>query len=201
MISAKLMKELEKKGFDLAFPSYGAEDAIIEILKQDGERLKIAIPLLMQEEFDYDYLKEMLTKEQLSKLNKVIMIANEIFKKEGINSKHLTKIIFIHRLKGAIDESEFAHYYDSFKESTMRKDKSKSQQMKARNKITLNKSLSEIFSPGKMSIMNKITNHETLTNTELKYYYRSIRPIINSILDEDIKEYVKLIENTKKEHR
>lgn len=200
MISAKLMKELEKKGFDLDFPSYNTEDAIIEILKQKSERLKLAIPLLITEEFDYDYLKKELTNEQLQEFNRIIIISDEIFKKEGIMKKHLTKIIFTNNIKADIDEFDFKTYYDSYRESTLRKDKTKSQQLKTRNKMTINKTLSAIFSPGKIKIMNKIINHEKLTNTELKYYYRSIRPIISAILDEDLKEYVKRAENTKKQH-
>lgn len=67
-----------------------------------------------------------------------------------------------------------------------------------RNTLNLNKTLSILFSPGKLRIMKKIYAHEPLSNTELKYYYRAIRPICLAISPQDIQKYTTLIEFTKK---
>ena len=62
MISVKLIKDLEREGFSLDFPSYDSnEDRIIDILREDNQRLNLAIPLILRYEFDY--------KKIISKLN------------------------------------------------------------------------------------------------------------------------------------
>ena len=72
--------------------------------------------------------------------------------------------------------------------------------IKLRSKLNTNKSLSILFSPGKIKIMDKIFNHEKLSNSELKYCYRPIRPSIHSILNKNLQDYTKIIDSLKKYH-
>ena len=47
MIPAKLIKDLERIGFQLDFPTYKTnEDRIFDTLKTDNQRLFLAIPLI-----------------------------------------------------------------------------------------------------------------------------------------------------------
>lgn len=203
MISAKLIKDLEKKGFKLDFPSYiSNEDRIIDILKEKHERLYLAIPLLLQDKFDYKKIIKKLNKKEIKDFNKIVIITNKIFMLESIDNDYIKKIINENNIKKKIKENEFQYYYDPFRESIKDREEDEEEaikeQIKIRNKLDINRALSEIYSPGKLRIMKKIFNHEKLTNTELKYYYRSIKPLILSILNENLQKYVRIIESTKK---
>jgi len=46
--------------------------------------------------------------------------------------------------------------------------------------------------------MEKIFNHEKLSNTELKYYYRSISNINKAVLTPALSNYLRIIEISKK---
>ena len=66
MIPAKLIKDLEKMGFQLDFPAYKTnEDRILDTLKTNNQRLFLAIPLILQSPFNYDIIIN-----KLSSLNK-----------------------------------------------------------------------------------------------------------------------------------
>lgn len=203
MISAKLIKSLEKEGFSLEFPDYAFnEERMIDILKEENERLLLALPLLLQYEFDYAKIISKLNLKQAKILKKLIIIASRIFEKEKIDQTQLKSIIKQHSLKYKIPAKEFTYYYSNFKnflKNNEREDEKKLiAQTDIRSKLNLNQSLSTIFSPGKQRIMEKIFNHEPLTNTELKYYYRSIRPLLQAILNENLRNYARIIEATKK---
>ena len=117
------------------------------------------------------------------------MISSGIFELAGIDSSHLKKIIKENKIKEKIKKEEF------------KKDKDESylkEQIKMRGKLDMNKSLSNLYSPGKLRIMDKIFNHEPLTNTELKYYYRSIRPLNLAVLNQDMQKYVRILESIRK---
>jgi hypothetical protein len=193
MIDARLIKNLEKKGFFLDLPSYNNNELIISILKSGNERLYTAIPLLLLEDFDYNLIIKKTGKKK--EFDKILAISAKIFESEDI--KHNIALT-----KRKISGSEFKYYLDNFNESMKQSnnasDNNTAKLSKIRAKITLSKSLETIFSPGKIAILNKIFHHEKLTNTELKYYYRSIRPLIHAILDEDMKNYLKIIESIKK---
>jgi len=197
MIPAKLIKELEKYGFELDFPSYGSnEERIIEILKQRNERLDIAIPLFLQENFDYDKICSKINLSLKKRFDIIIAISKKIFVKEGIDAKHLPKI------DGKIRKEELSYFYDNFKESMKRKkdidEENLAKTLKIRSRINTNKALSTLFAPAKKRIMDKIYNHEKLSNTELKYYYKAIRPRIHAILNDNLQNYTKIIESLKK---
>ncbi len=209
MISARLIKELEREGFNLNFPSYDSnEERIAEILKENDPRLDLAMPLLLRYSFDYDKITNMLSllhkngKSLIKRFNKVIMIYNKIFMSEGMDNRYLEELIKNKKIKEKIEKSEFEEFLNSFREFTKNRQTDKEQLLKEqidiRTKLTMNKALSNIFSPGKMRIMDKIFRHEKLTNTELKYYYKSIRPLILSTLNEDLQKYAGIIESTKK---
>ncbi len=207
MISARLIKNLEPEGFALDFPGYASnEERIMEIIKENNERLLLALPLLFQYPFDYESIrKEIGNKIRMKILNRIILITEKIFQKERILDRPLQtlqKIISKYSIQQKISKEEFKYYYGSFIESKRRKwqteEKTLEKQIDIRGKLHLNKALSTLYSPGKLRIMQKIFNHEPLTNTELKYYYRSIRPLILAILNENLQKYARLIESIKK---
>lgn len=205
MIPARLIKDLEKKGFELEFPSYdSSEEEIIDILKTENQRLYLAIPLLLQQKIDYKRITSKLDAKLKKEFNKIIIIADKIFISEGIDNKHIKSMIDEYKVKSEIEKTELEYYHDSFKEALKKIEKPEEkffeEQVKIRGKLDTNKALSNIFSPGKLKIMEKIFNHEPLTNTELKYYYRSIRPLILSMLNENLQKYVRIIESVKKYH-
>lgn len=210
MIPAKLIKDLEKIGFQLDFPTYKSnEDRIFEILKTNNQRLLLAIPLLLQYHFDYGIIISKLSSlnkhdadRLIKQFNKILIITNKIFILESLNNYDVQNTIDRYSLKEDIKDEEFRYYYDSFKDFSRRttdiEDEKLRENIKLRGKLNINKSLSEIFSPAKRRIMEKIFQHEKLTNTELKYYYRAIRPLIHAILNESMDKYLRIIDSSKK---
>ena len=208
MIPAKLIKDLEKIGFQLDFPAYKTnEDRIFEILKADNQRLLLAIPLLLQNHFDYGIIISKLSSlnnadRLIKQFNKILAITNKIFILESMNNPDVQNAIGRHSIKEDIKDEEFAYYYDSFKDFSRKtadiEDERLRENIRLRGRLNINKSLSEIFSPAKRRIMEKIFQHEKLTNTELKYYYRAIRPLIHAILNESMGQYLRIIDSSKK---
>ena len=199
MISAKLMKDLERRGFSLDFPSYGSiEEEITEIMKEKNSRLYLALPILLMERFDYSKIK--LDRDSMGEFNKILLISNKIFESEGIDNSHLREAA--NRILLKINKKDIGYYHDSFKEYLKSREKSKEaalkEQITLRSKLNTNKALAEIFAPAKIRIMERIFRHEALTNTELKYYYRAIRPLIHAIANEDMRDYLKIVESVKK---
>ncbi|MEK6876524.1 MAG: hypothetical protein AABX63_03875, partial [Nanoarchaeota archaeon] len=166
MISAKLIKDLEREGFSLDFPSYESnEERIIEILKESNPRLSLAMPLLLRYKFDYRKIDGKLNSmkkgaDLIKNFKKIITISDEIFELEGIDNRHLESIIKENKIREKIRKEEFQYYYDSFNEfSRKRGEEDESyfkEQIRIRGKLSINKSLSNIYSPGKLRIMNKI---------------------------------------------
>jgi len=130
------------------------------------------------------------------------ILASQIL--ENIENSHLKNIIKKYRLSYKINKNELSYYHDAFKQALKKKselkDNNLKEQVDIRSALNINKALSNIYAPGKKRIMTKIFNHEPLSNTELKYYYRSIRPLILAILNENVQKYVRIIEATKKYH-
>jgi len=203
MESAKLIKFLEKRGFLLEFPDYNSlEEGIIEILKGENPRILLSLPIFLKEEFDYKKIISKINKKQNEELNKTILISEKIYKKENIPN-NLKELIKREKIKNKFSKIEFEEFYDSFKESQINLGKTEQKtiekQSKLRLNLDLNKCLNTLFSPAKIRIMGKIFNHEKLTNTELKYYYKSISSINKAVLNPSLQDYLKIIEITKKE--
>lgn len=202
MPSAKLIKSLEKKGFLLEFPDYNSSEEIItEILKENNPRIILSLPLFLNEKFDYKKIASKLNKKEKKELNKAIILSEKIYNKERIENE-LRSIIKENKIKSKFSESEFNEYYDSFKENQLDKSSKEQKiiekQSKLRLNLDLNKSLQTLFSPAKIRIMGEIFNHEKLSNTELKYYYRSISNINKAVLNSALQDYLRIIEISKK---
>ncbi len=208
MISAQLIQYLEQKGFSLDFPSYDTLDQpIIEILLENNQRLTLALPLLFQQQFDYDKIKNIILSHSqgaslLEQFHKIILIAHKIFNLENKTIYHLNEIIKKNKIQAFFDENEFQYYFSSFQDferkNAIQQEQLFKEQITIRSKLQTNKALAILFSPAKLRIMQKIYTHETLTNTELKYYYKAIRPLIFAILQEDLQKYLGIIESVKK---
>lgn len=202
MPSAKLIKALEREGFYLNFPEYESnEELILSILKENNFRISLSLPLFIRKEISYEKISSKLKAKEKKEFNKIILISEKIYRKEGIES-NLRDIIKQSKIKAKFSEQEFIEFYDSFKESISRLNKNEEKliekQSKLRLNLDLNKSLAILFSPGKLRIMDKIFNHIKLTNSELKYYYRSISNINRAIFNPVVQDYLRVIEITKK---
>jgi len=201
-MQGKLIKALEKKGFMLEFPDYNSsEEIIIEIIKENNPRLNLSLTLFLMNDFDYNKITSKINKKEKQELNKAIILSEKIYVKEGIDNK-LKGIIKENKIKSSFSKNEFDEYYASFKESRInfeqKEQKVIEKQSKLRLNLDLNKSLKVLFSPAKIRIMDKIFNHEKLTNSELKYYYRSISNINKAVLNPGLQDYLRIIEITKK---
>ena len=203
MASAKLIKSLEKRGFFLEFPEYdNFEEEIIEIIKENNPKIILSLPLLLMESFDYLKIYHKLNSKQKKEFNNIILISEKIYREQKFKN-NLKRLIKENNIKEIFSKDEFQKFYDAFKESQLNKDKDQQgtieNQSKLRLNLDLNKDLKNLFSPAKIRIMNKIFNHEKLTNTELKYYYKAISNIDKAVLNPAMQNYLRIIEITKKE--
>ena len=202
MISARLIKALEGKGFYLELPGYDKiEEAIIEILKNDNPRLNLSLPLFLKEDFDYSKIASALNSSQKKDFAKAIIISEKIYNLEKIEN-NLKNIIKQNKINAKLSNKEFEEHYQSFKEAILMAGKEEQDKIERQSKLRLNldliKGLSVLFSPAKIRIMEEIFNHGTLTNTELKYYYRAISNINKSVLNPSLQNYLRVIETTRK---
>ena len=202
MISAKLIKLLEKQGFLLEFPDYNSlEEIILEILKENNPRILSSLPFFLKEGFNYKEICSKLTSSQKKEFDKAILMSEKIYRNENINS-NIQELIKKEKIKGNFLKKEFEETYLSFKEAQINSEKKEQKtiekQSKLRLNLNLNKSLQVLFSPAKIKIMEKIFNHEELTNTELKYYYKAISNINRAVLNPALQDYLNIIEITKK---
>jgi hypothetical protein len=202
MPSAKLIKALEKQGFFLDFPSYQShEEIIMEILKENNQRISRSLPLFLKDKIDYKRLCSKLNAKEKKELDKAIIISLKIYEEEKIESS-LKETISENKVRSKFSKQEFEDFYYSFKESLLKSEKSEEKiiekQSKLRLNLDLNKSLAVLFSPAKISIMKKIFNHQALTNTELKYYYKAISSINKAALNPPLQDYLRVIETTRK---
>ena len=202
MISAKLIKSLEKQGFLLEFPGYNSpEEIIIEILKENNPRIFPSLSFFLKEEFGYPKIYSKLTSSQKKEFDKAILISEKIYRNKNINNS-LKELIKREKIKRNFSKKEFEETYAAFKEAQINAEKKEQKiiekQSRLRLNLNLNKSLQVLFSPAKIRIMEKIFNHEELTNTELKYYYRSISSINKAVLNSALQDYLNIIEITKK---
>ncbi|HIG96508.1 TPA: hypothetical protein HA249_06520 [Candidatus Woesearchaeota archaeon] len=208
MTNAKLIKALEKKGFELNFPSYDSnEDLIINILRERDARIDAAIPLCLKEEFNYKEIHHKLTTNKIDeylidKFNEYILITREICMLESLPHDHLDRIIKEEKIKKKFDKRNLLYFHDIFQECTKKQEKQKEEkltkQIELRIKLNMNTALSTIFSPGKIRILEKIADYEPLTMTELQYYYSRIRPLNRAILHPILQNYLRIIESAKK---
>jgi hypothetical protein len=201
-MQAKLIKALEKQGFLLNFPDYDSnEEIILDILKENNPRINLSLPIFLKQEFDYKKIISKINKKEKKGLDKAILISEKICKIENIES-NLKEIIKENKIKADFSKNEFEGYSDSFKESQLNKSskeqKAIEKQLKLRLNLDMNKSLKVLFSPAKIRIMEKIFNHEKLTNTELKYYYRAISNINRAVLSPAMVDYLRVIEISRK---
>lgn len=202
MISARLIKALENKGFFLDFPNYNSsEEIIIEILREENPRLNLSIPFFLIDKINYKSIILKLSLNQKKEFGKILLISYRIYKKEGISS-HIKEMINENKIIGKFSNQEFENYYEAFKESQRMTEEKRGEiikkQSKLRLNLDLNKSLTVLFSPAKIKIMNDIFNHEKLSNTELKYYYKSISNINKAVLNQSVQDYLRIIEISKK---
>ena len=202
MPSARLIKAIERKGFFLDFPSYESNEEIIsEILKEDNPRLNLSLPLFLIEDIDYKKVISNLSKAEKKEMEKIIIISDKIYRTEKIKS-NISKLIKENKITAILPKQEFEDYRRAFNESMMKltgkANEIVEKQSKLRLNLDLNKSLEVLFSPAKIRIMDKIFNHEKLTNTELKYYYKAISNINKALLGPHVQEYLRVIEISKK---
>ncbi len=209
MLPIELLKELERRGFELNYPdTIPLEGKIVSIMKENNPRYFLALPLLLMEEFDYKSIMQKLDNEK-SKIgfNRIICISSIILQDEGISRGHLKKIIDDSQLSLQDDPlswQELETYRSALREALLRQKeqgtKEKEAGIRQRSQLNLNTALSTIFSPAKIRIMEKIFQHEKLSNTELKYYYKSIKPRGEAILNESLQNYLRIISSIKKHH-
>jgi hypothetical protein len=197
----ELMKSLEREGFELNYPdSLTNEEKIIEILKEKEGRIYLAIPLLLEKEFNYEKIKRELIKKKdgknlMNTFNKLILISKEIFKKKKKNFEKLDKIILENKMKKCFTKKELEYFLEEYGESKRALEKKRFEMgnLEQRKKIDSFRAMETIFSPAKMRILRKIYEFKELNPTERMYYYRDIKPLIDSILDRNLQEYLEIV--------
>lgn len=202
MPEAKLIKALEREGFFLEFPSYRSrEEIVIAVLREGNERLLLSLPLLLRDSFDYQKIVSLITRKEKHLLDKAILISQKIYQKEDIQNE-LEAVIKKHKIRGKFSKNEFDEFYAAFREAQFTRNREEQKNIEKQSQLRLNldlqKSLRTLFSPAKLRIMKSIFNHQLLTNTELKYYYKAISPLNKAILNHSLQEYVRVIEIAKK---
>lgn len=197
----EIIKSLEREGFLIEYPdTHSSEEKIILILEEKEKRLNLAIPLLLERNFDYGKIKENLLrlkdgKSLLQEFDKIIVITEEIFRRLKKGSESLSRIIKENKIKAHFTEKEFEYYLEEFKESKRNLEKGNFEKgdLEKRKMIESFNALEKIFSPAKLRILRKIYKFEDLTDTEKMYYYRGIKPIIDAILDKNLQGYLQII--------
>lgn len=193
MLSAKALKQLEIEGFEIIFQSEPKEKIFLEVFQENNPRLDLALPLLLA---DSNFNYKILEKIKENKLKKILAITKNIFEEEGIINENFSKIcqkIGLH----PYTKEEKEYFHSHFIEFQKNKEAREKLHIDIKAKIELNKDIAKLFAPGKRKILQKISNYEPLTNTELKYYYRAIRPLIKTLLSEEIRNYAKAIDSIK----
>ena len=151
--------------------------------------------------FNYQTIVSQILREEKRLFDEAILISEALYEKEHIEHT-LGEVIRKNNLRAKFSEKQFEEFYSSFREARLARNreeqKSIEKQSRLRLNLDLNNSLRVLFSPAKIRILNKIFNHELLTNTELKYYYRAISNINKSVLNVSLQSYLRVIEMSKK---
>jgi hypothetical protein len=209
-IDTKLSKALEKYGFELNYPEYTSEEElIIDILNSEEPRFYRLIKIIILfNDIDKSKILKSLNNEQkktFQKYSKLPFDNNQIILfrkyKQNINTgfyEEKLKDEITSIAKKTEDLEERILIINAIEKMTLNFNQNKERTIDIRSKYNLQQSINTIFSLGKQNIMQKIENKEELTPTEYSYFSKAIRPLLESILNENLKKYAQMILSTKR---
>ena len=206
----KLTNQLEYYGFNLEFPEYSSEEeSIIDILNCEQPRTYRIIPIIqLFNKINDKKIIESINLEQRKIYKKYSVFffdddEKELFRKykecleKDIYDESLRKKI-IGLTKKISDIDSQLIILDAINSMTNKYNKSAERKLDILSRYNLKQSLDRLFSKGKQKIMTKLENREELTLSEYNYYSDGIKPILESIMNENLRQYCQLMLSLKK---
>lgn len=213
MVKKELLENLSRLGFPLVETEgkFNANTTLAEVVKSDDARLWEGFPVLLANiaedyTFDYEQVKAHLdNKENQESFQHLLLLSmalysyfhlsfvwsGELNKKMSGKYAHLLK-----KWKNALADDGVVEFQNkSFQASRVKRvflnyfeqNAERTQSLRKKNEeLSLEFSLSQVFSPKQKELFKKKLNGEMLSKTEREYYSRTVKKKVAALANQDV---------------
>lgn len=212
MDKKELLKSLEQLGFPLMETNEepDANKVLAEVVKSNDFRLWEGFPVLLanvaeEDNFDYERVLRNLHQEERKNFELLVLLSLALYQthnlgfswanrlKTSLSKKaerdlHRMRNALVHNLDVDLGESRFDplrlkqtfHYY--FEQNA----KKTRRQKESHEELSLEYSLSQLFSPKQKELFNKRLKNLPLTKTEKEYYSRTVKKKVAALANPEL---------------
>jgi len=213
MVNKYLLKNLDRLGFPLmeTKEDFDVNKTLAEVVKSNDTRLWEGFPVLLvnaAQEYSFDYkqvLKFLTNKQEQGYFQNLLLLSLALYQYYHLTfvwadhfKKQLTAqdAVFVQKLRNSISRGEVLHIdkksflpdrlFEIFN-NYFKKDVEKAKKLKEKyEELSLEYSLSQLFSPKQKELFKKKLHGEPMNKTEREYYSRAVKKKVAALANTDL---------------